>query len=503
MSIIRSGVPREFSFTASSNEDFKLNELSSTEDSIQRGEDFAFAISQLSKGEYEPKKATYPKFKKTFWEEAHYNPSIANTQQRGYSNNAHSIEHTSHWKKKGHVMSLEKRFVEPPPPKLAGPKKSEQYPHFFEKGDVYFARTRELNPFATAKQYTKPLDRVNQETLKFIEEDKAKAGPGTYKPPDYWEKIVYGSVAEPIRPSAMMEIKEKRDIYMYYNIPDYVELKKQAKNRVIESPYHSQRGKMTSLLPTSKPRTECSRISMNINSSPRRKLEQAISKSRMRGAKFPDSKLDFNYRGVPHDTQFVRLKKENGEVFIGPMLISSDNPNDEIALKGTERLPLWGDISQKRDIYCVPSDSTIEIFSEDGSSPAAQQDVYTLPGENIELTVGKITLPGNKKHGNKPVTISARKQALNTTRPQTSPAVMCTPYLSNRSLLHSDIRKQKKFSSQNTPEVLSPNTLPLHMCEKITLKKEGPLSASRHCNSSDFKNITEKSQDIAEMFEPS
>jgi hypothetical protein len=153
-----------------------------------------------------------------------------------------------------------------------------------------------------------------------IEEDKAKAGPGTYKAPDYWEKIVYGSVAEPLRPSAMMEIKEKRDIFMYYDIPDYTELKKQAKNHVIADPHHSQRGKISSLLPSSKPPKNgaSGHINMNLNSSPRRKLNQAVSKSRMRGAKFPDSKLDFNYRGVPHDTRFVRLKKGD-DVVIAPV----------------------------------------------------------------------------------------------------------------------------------------------------------------------------------------
>lgn len=157
-----------------------------------------------------------------------------------------------------------------------------------------------------------------------IEEDKAKAGPGTYKPPDYWEKIVYGSVAEPLRPSAMMEIKEKRDIFMYYDIPDYTELKKKAKMHAIVEPFHSQRGKISSLLPTTRPPT-ASDVNMNLSSSPRRKLNQAVSKSRMRGAKFPDSKLDFNYRGVPHDTHFVRLRRGD-EVMIAP--VRSENPRE-------------------------------------------------------------------------------------------------------------------------------------------------------------------------------
>ena len=164
MSIIRTGVPKEFSF--SSHDEFKLADSTSTVESIEQGNDFARTISQISKGEYEPEKATYPKFKTTFWEESQYNPSIANTQQIGYDHNAHSVEQTNYWKKKGHVISQTKRFVEPPPPKLAGPKKTEQYPHFFEKGEVYYGRSRKINPFATAKQYTKPLDRVNKETLK-------------------------------------------------------------------------------------------------------------------------------------------------------------------------------------------------------------------------------------------------------------------------------------------------------------------------------------------------
>jgi hypothetical protein len=163
MSIIRSGVPKEFSFA--SNDSFKLNDSTSTAESIQNGQDFAHTISYISKGEFEPEKASYPRFKKAFWEESQYNPAIANTQQRGYEHNAHSIEQTSHWKQKGCVMSLEKRFVEPPPQNETGPIKSSQYPHFFEKGQTYFGRTRELNPFATAKAYAKPLDRVNQATL--------------------------------------------------------------------------------------------------------------------------------------------------------------------------------------------------------------------------------------------------------------------------------------------------------------------------------------------------
>jgi hypothetical protein len=189
------------------------------------------------------------------------------------------------------------------------------------------------------------------------------------------------------------------------------------------------------------------------------------------------------------------------------MLISSERPEDEAALTGTQRLSVWGDVSEKRDIYCVPANSDIEMFSEDGASPAAQQDVYTLSGENTELSVGKLTLPGSKKHGSKPMTITARKPALNTTRPQTSPAVICTPFLSNRSVMLKELRRQKKYSAENTPAVLSPNTMPLHMSDKYLIsKKEGPLSSAASTGAggsrdgSDFRHLVQQSCDIVDMF---
>ena len=193
------------------------------------------------------------------------------------------------------------------------------------------------------------------------------------------------------------------------------------------------------------------------------------------------------------------------------MLISTEKPDDELALEGTQRVQMWGDVSEKRDIYCVPANSKIEMFAatdDPGASPASQQDVFTLPGENVELSVGKITLPGSKKHGSKPVTIKARKPALNTTitRPQTSPAVICTPFLSNRSIMHKELRRGKKYSAQNTPAVLGANTMPLHMSDKFLVSSKkggGPLSATHNASrdgSDDFKHMIQQSCDIVDMF---
>ena len=186
------------------------------------------------------------------------------------------------------------------------------------------------------------------------------------------------------------------------------------------------------------------------------------------------------------------------------VLISGDKPSDdEAGLKGTKRLPLWGDVSEKRDIYCVPANSTTEMFSDDNTSPAAQQDVYTLPGENAELTTEKLLLPGNKKDKNA-ITISAKRPPPNTTRPKTTP-VLCTPFLSNRSLMQSDLKKKKKYSSENTPEVLPPNKIPLNMSDKFSLKRSvGPLSSTREqisIDDTDFNHIVDQSCDIADLFD--
>lgn len=184
-------------------------------------------------------------------------------------------------------------------------------------------------------------------------------------------------------------------------------------------------------------------------------------------------------------------------LFAPQMLISSQNPADEAALAGTQRLPVWGDVSENRDIFCVPANSSIEMFAGDGvGSPASQQDVYSLPGENCELTVGRVTLPGSKKKGSRPITITSRKQTLNTTRPQTcpTPSVACTPFLSNRTLLQKEFRRDKKYSEVSTPAVLAPNAVPLHMSDKYLISKKETAG-------SDFNAVVQQSRDIADMFE--
>lgn len=132
---------------------------------VEDGEEFAIAIATLSKGNYVPAKKSYPPFKKTFWEEPKYNPSLSQTSQE-YEFPAHIKEESSHWHQHGHIWDTEKRFIPPKPKNETGPIKSEEYPHYFENGQKYFGRKREILPLLRAKVYTRPLDRCDENIIK-------------------------------------------------------------------------------------------------------------------------------------------------------------------------------------------------------------------------------------------------------------------------------------------------------------------------------------------------
>jgi hypothetical protein len=134
------------------------------------GNVFSNTISTISKGNFVPEKKKYPQFRTTFWEESQFNPSIANTSQ-SYEYEAHIGEETSHWSAKGHIWDTQKRWVEPRPQNETGPIKRTEYLHFFENGQKYFGRNRQLLPYVRAKVYTRPLDRRDEEIVEvFVSE---------------------------------------------------------------------------------------------------------------------------------------------------------------------------------------------------------------------------------------------------------------------------------------------------------------------------------------------
>lgn len=132
---------------------------------IEEGQQFASAIASLARGNYIPAKKHYPSFKTTFWEEPKYNPALSQTSQE-YECTSHLQEASSHWGTHGHHFDLEKRFIPPKPANERGPRKREEYPHFFESGQKYYGRKREILPLLRAKIYTRPLDRCDEEIQK-------------------------------------------------------------------------------------------------------------------------------------------------------------------------------------------------------------------------------------------------------------------------------------------------------------------------------------------------
>jgi hypothetical protein len=132
---------------------------------IEEGEHFAAAVASLATGNYVPEKKNYPSFKKTFWEEPRYNPSLSQADQE-YGFPAHTKEESAHWSSKGHIWDIERRFIPPKPLNETGPIKRNEYSQFFENGQKYFGRKREILPLLRAKIYTRPLDRCDEEVLK-------------------------------------------------------------------------------------------------------------------------------------------------------------------------------------------------------------------------------------------------------------------------------------------------------------------------------------------------
>jgi hypothetical protein len=166
----RSTLSGQNSISAKSTLKFNLSQdsIDSSSKVIEDGQQFASAVASLASGNYHPEKKQYPAFKKTFWEEPKYNPALSQTAQE-YEFEAHHQEESSHWHSRGHLWDIKKRFIPPKPQNETGPIKREEYPRFFENGQKYFGRKREILPLLRAKIYTRPLDRCDEEVQKVRE----------------------------------------------------------------------------------------------------------------------------------------------------------------------------------------------------------------------------------------------------------------------------------------------------------------------------------------------
>jgi hypothetical protein len=120
------------------------------------GSNFAFAIAAIATGNkdkllgtvQQPKSA--PAFRKIFWEEPQYNPSLNHgSTLAGY--NAYLLEEEKHWKKTG--AEFERKPREFGRVKSGGgPRKPEEFPYVFEKPHVAYERSGEVRPFSRVKK---------------------------------------------------------------------------------------------------------------------------------------------------------------------------------------------------------------------------------------------------------------------------------------------------------------------------------------------------------------
>ena len=179
-----------------------------------QGKEFANTVTYISRGDYIPRKKTYPAFRKIFYEEAAHNPAIKNPNDEAYT--YHEMEQKKYWYSKGKSFDTQERFVEEKDYSTRGPVKAAAHPHFFENGQKYFGRQRKILPYLRAQLYTRPMSRVDEDLRAvqqrimhmlnlclFLSSQKAIAqpiiGPQTYDLGDYWQPKSYSTVGAPNR----------------------------------------------------------------------------------------------------------------------------------------------------------------------------------------------------------------------------------------------------------------------------------------------------------------
>lgn len=120
------------------------------------GNQFAQVIMMVASGSADQvlnKKKVQSPCKKIFWEEPRFNPAIENTNDT-YAHNAHHLEETKYWKRKGKRFVTGPRFAPEAP--THGPLIPGEIKHLFEKPTVVFERSGQLRPFSRARKFNVP-----------------------------------------------------------------------------------------------------------------------------------------------------------------------------------------------------------------------------------------------------------------------------------------------------------------------------------------------------------
>lgn len=120
------------------------------------GNQFAQVIMMVASGSSDQilqKKNVHSPCKKVFWEEPRFNPAIENTNDT-YAHNAHRLEETKYWKRKGKRFVTGPRFAQEASNR--GPLIPAEIEHLFEKPTVVFERSGQLRPFSRARKFNVP-----------------------------------------------------------------------------------------------------------------------------------------------------------------------------------------------------------------------------------------------------------------------------------------------------------------------------------------------------------
>lgn len=445
---------------------------------VEEGEEFAIAIASLSKGNYVPAKKSYPPFKKTFWEEPKYNPSLSQTSQE-YEFPAHIKEESSHWHQHGHIWDTEKRFIQPKPKNEIGPIKSEEYPHYFENGQKYFGRKREILPLLRAKVYTRPLDRCDENIVK-MNRAPSNIGPGSYDIGDYWQPKSYSSVGPNTKPSSFMESKSKRDLNEFYGIhepsssepsPGNVKEIHQAKTRTLLPTTHNALINVPSKDITSFGVT--TRESTTPKSPYQKqkgiKTENSGTGSRPHtsGTKFGKSTNNANQNGVPSDVHFIRVSQPSGPVIIPVSNYNENNDSiDTISndISHNEVIETWSRPQSKCErsqlyIEAIPIQSFASSSFVDNNS-SKPLEVHSVR-DRIEYPPKVIISPKNRAHSASP---------------------------------HSPANKQSTRSNNNTPIHMTKDDSTPNISPSSPIVKSPPYSAPNFSTNNNNNNNRSKNK---------
>mmetsp|Transcript_7211 Transcript_7211/g.10729 ORF Transcript_7211/g.10729 Transcript_7211/m.10729 type:complete len:460 (-) Transcript_7211:101-1480(-) len=423
--------------------------------------DFSRAPSYITRSSLIPEKKQYPVFKKTFWEEPIYNPSLANTSQ-SHEYEAYAKEQELHWKNKGKRFDLQSRLVSPKPVNERGPVKPNQYPQFFEKGQKYFGRQRKILPYLRAQIYTRPLERCDPEVKKKISQqsNKVLVGPGTYDLGDFWKPKTYSAVGPTTRPSSFMETKSKRDLNEFYGIrsKDY---EKTPRNSSTPPSYKQPKSSYSFAAASHSSARNLPATPVDRNK--RRTHSAGEVRPRSPGVVFNKSSLE--HSGISADMHFVRMKESDGSNLIVPVC----NHDEEDVLQRIQQ-------ASPVDTWAQPHTPKNDLIVASSPAPGVSTNNWPFDESSaVEMTDAKQPIPspiassrvGSRHAMSRGSNVTARLPTPHA--PRCGNKEYLSPRVSKRTLSYDQLQREKKLASFVKPDPNDPTKIALCVSEKVAI----------------------------------